>query len=525
MPVRLKIGARLAIAFGLVILLLGGTVAVALQSVAALNGATRQIVEDRYPQVVLANQLVHQLNENAVAMRNLLLAGGRREIDAIAAGNAAIDDRLRQLEARLSSEAGRKAYRDILALRANYAAGEGEFLRLAGAGDTAGATALLTGRLRQDQVAYTDRIKGFLAGGGKLMEKSGREADELYRTKRLHIAVLALAACALAAGFGIWITRSITGPLREAVRVAHTVAGGDLTSDITVRRGDEVGELMGALKDMNDNLRRIVSEVRGGTEAIALGAREIAQGNMDLSARTEQQASALEQTASAMEQLTSTVGQNAEHARTSRERAREASGIATGSSEVVGQVERTMEEITGSSRQIAEITGVIDGIAFQTNILALNAAVEAARAGEQGRGFAVVASEVRTLAQRSAAAARDIKGLIEASAASVDNGSRLARQAGESMRNVVDSVAGVAETVAEIAAASAEQSSGLEQVNQAVISMDTVTQQNAALVEQAAAAAQSLQDRAAGLAQLVSTFRLDGGRPVATVPYGRRLAA
>jgi methyl-accepting chemotaxis protein len=510
---NLKIGTRLAAGFGIIIALLGGIVLVAVQSLASLNQATGQIVDDRYPQVVLTTSLLLQVNENAISMRNMLLADNpdmlKAETASIAAGEKAIAEGLNKLQGMLSSEAGRKAYADMQVLRAKYQAGQAEFMKLAGSGGTIDASALLMTTLREDQLAYTARMKGFLAGGGKLMEKSGREAAELYATKRLHILLLAAAACALAVGFGLWITRSITGPLGEAVRVGRTVAGGDLSSEIEVRSQDEVGQLLQALKEMNGSLRNIVSEVRSGTDAIAGAASEIAQGNLDLSGRTEQQASALEETASAMEELSATVSQNAEHARQARERAQDASGVAGGSSSVVEQVVATMDAISASSRQIGDIIGVIDGIAFQTNILALNAAVEAARAGEQGRGFAVVASEVRTLAQRSAAAAKDIKHLIDASTASVASGGKLAQQAGATMHNVVSSVAQVAVSISEIASASAEQSSGLAQVNQAVVQMDETTQQNAALVEQAAAAAQALQDRAAELARLVSVFRLN----------------
>jgi methyl-accepting chemotaxis protein len=510
---NLKIGTRLAAGFGIIIALLGGIVLVAVQSLASLNQATSQIVDDRYPQVVLTTGLLMQVNENAISMRNMLLADNpdmlKAETAAIAAGEQAIAEGLNKLQGMLSSEAGRKAYADMQVLRAKYQAGQAEFMKLAGSGGTIDASTLLMTTLREDQLAYTARMKGFLAGGGKLMEKSGREAAELYAQKRLHILLLAGVACVLAVGFGLWITRSITGPLGDAVRVARTVASGDLSSDIEVRSQDEVGQLLQALKEMNGSLRNIVSEVRSGTDAIAGAASEIAQGNLDLSGRTEQQASALEETASAMEELSATVSQNAEHARQARERAQDASGVATGSSSVVEQVVATMDAISASSRQIGDIIGVIDGIAFQTNILALNAAVEAARAGEQGRGFAVVASEVRTLAQRSAAAAKDIKQLIDVSTASVANGGKLAQQAGATMHNVVSSVAQVALSISEIASASAEQSSGLAQVNQAVVQMDETTQQNAALVEQAAAAAQALQDRAAELARLVSVFRLN----------------
>ncbi|WP_075792198.1 methyl-accepting chemotaxis protein [Massilia putida] len=529
---NLKIGARLGLGFAIVIGLLAGIVAIALQSLAALNQATAQIVDDRYPQVVLATELLLQLDENAIAMRNMLLADRpdvlKRETAEVGAGERKIAAGLQKLGGMVSSEAGRKAYREVMALRAKYQQGQARFLELAASGGTVDASTLLMTSLREDQLAYVGRMKGFLAGGGKLMEQSGRDAAGLYRQKRLQIVLLAGLACVLAVGFGVWITRSITVPLRQAVRVARRVAGGDLSSEIDVGARGEVGQLMQALKEMNGGLRRIVGEVRSGTDAIADAAREIARGNMDLSERTEQQAGALEETASTMEELSATVSRNAAHADAARGRAREASGIAVDSSAVVERVVQTMAAIDASSRRIADITGVIDGIAFQTNILALNASVEAARAGELGRGFAVVAGEVRTLAQRAGAAAQDIKRLVEASRASVDSGGELARQAGATMRGVVGSVAEVAATMSEIAAASAEQSSGLGQVNAAVLQMDASTQQNAALVEQAAAAAQALQDRAFHLAQLVSTFRLDGdagpATPVVSL-WQKRLAA
>ncbi len=297
--------------------------------------------------------------------------------------------------------------------------------------------------------------------------------------------------------------------LNEAVRVARAVAAGDLTQNIQIRTNDETGQLMAAMQDMNTSLADIVGQVRTGTETIAVASREIASGNADLSSRTEQQASSLEETASSMEELTSTVRQNAENARQANQLVSSTADVAVKGGQVVDQVVDTMASIKDSSRKIADIIGVIDGIAFQTNILALNAAVEAARAGEQGRGFAVVASEVRNLAQRSAGAAKEIKSLIEDSVGKVDAGGKLVDEAGKTMGEIVSSVKRVTDIMSEIAAASSEQSSGIEQVNQAVAQMDEVTQQNAALVEQAAAAAESLQDQAGKLAEAVSVFRLD----------------
>jgi len=314
----------------------------------------------------------------------------------------------------------------------------------------------------------------------------------------------------LAAFIGLWLIRAISGPLNEAVRIARCVAEGDLTHRIEVHSHDETGQLMQAMKDMNDSLVSIVSQVRTGTETMAVASREIASGNTDLSNRTESQASSLEETASSMEELTSTVKQNAENARQANQLVASTADVAVKGGQVVGQVVDTMASIKESSRKIADIIGVIDGIAFQTNILALNAAVEAARAGEQGRGFAVVASEVRNLAQRSAGAAKEIKALIEDSVSKVDNGGKLVDEAGKTMEEIVSSVNRVTTIMGEIAAASLEQSSGIEQINQAVTQMDEMTQQNAALVEEAAAAAESLQNQAGQLAEAVSVFKLDG---------------
>ncbi len=323
--------------------------------------------------------------------------------------------------------------------------------------------------------------------------------------------IVALAVVALLIGIcASWIlSAGIVGPLRTAVGVAETVAGGDLSQSIDTHGSDETAALMRALRHMNDSLVGIVGEVRSGTDTIAVASKEISAGSLDLSGRTEQQASALEETAASMEELTSTVRQNAENARQANQLAIAASEVATRGGVVVGEVITTMSAINESANEIVDIISVIDGIAFQTNILALNAAVEAARAGEQGRGFAVVASEVRTLAQRSAAAAREIKALIGNSVDKVDAGAKLVDQAGATMEQVVVSIERVTGIVAQIASASQEQTAGIEQVNQAIGQMDEVTQQNAALVEESAAAAAAMQEQAVALAALVDVFKLD----------------
>ena len=335
-------------------------------------------------------------------------------------------------------------------------------------------------------------------------------AAQAYGMIRAVTIVAILIGLALAVAIGTLLIRAITRPLNEAVRVAGSVAAGDLTQRIEITSQDETGQLMRAMKDMNDNLLRIVGQVRDGTEAISVASREIATGNADLSSRTESQASSLEETASSMEELTGTVKQNAENARQANQLVASTAEIAAKGGTVVSEVVETMSSIKESSRKIADIIGVIDGIAFQTNILALNAAVEAARAGEQGRGFAVVASEVRSLAQRSAGAAKEIKALIEDSVGKVETGGRLVDEAGKTMDEIVTSVKRVTDIMSEIAAASHEQSAGIEQVNQAVGQMDEMTQQNAALVEEAAAAAESLREQAGKLAEAVSVFRIDG---------------
>ena len=381
--------------------------------------------------------------------------------------------------------------------------------------DTGQATELLHGPMN-------DLYQPLKQGIDKLivlqLDVSKREYENSQATYAMvrNIAVAGvLLGLAMAILVGTWLVRSITRPLEKAVRIAGAIAAGDLTQRIEVTSRDETGRLMQALKEMNESLEKIVAEVRTGTETIATASGEIAAGNQDLSSRTEQQASSLEETASSMEELTSTVKQNADNARQANQLAASASEVAVRGGTVVAEVVDTMSAINTSSSKIVDIIGVIDGIAFQTNILALNAAVEAARAGEQGKGFAVVAAEVRNLAQRSAAAAKEIKGLIDDSVEKVHTGADLVNRAGATMEEIVESVKRVTDIMAEISAASGEQTAGIEQINQAIAQMDQVTQQNASLVEQAAAASEAMQDQAAKLACMVGVFKIAGTYAVA----------
>ena len=375
--------------------------------------------------------------------------------------------------------------------------------------DTARAAEIVNGDMQRLFAPMNKTVTELVELQQTAAKANYEESQAMYR--------LVLAVCIAGLVFGVlvavvlgWIlVRAIVIPLQAAVKIAGGVAQGDLTQQIEVRSNDETGRLMAALKDMNDSLVEIVTRVRAGTDNIATASSEIADGNLDLSSRTEQQAGSLEETASSMEELTSTVKQNADNARQANVLAGSASDVAGKGGVVVAQVVETMGAINTSAGKIVEIISVIDGIAFQTNILALNAAVEAARAGEQGRGFAVVAGEVRSLAQRSAAAAKEIKLLIDDSVDKVHHGAALVDQAGATMNEIVQSVSRVTDIMAEITAASQEQTAGIEQVNEAIAQMDQTTQQNAALVEEASAAAQSLQQEASTLARTVGAFRIE----------------
>ena len=382
-------------------------------------------------------------------------------------------------------------------------------IRALKASDVAAATQELNQRFNPSVEIYLKSLAEFAdlqtTEKARILEEL---AEQRKSTVRIAAALIALVVIGLIAG-AVWLVRSIQQPLAQAMTVADRIANGDLSTHVEVQRQDEFGQLLGSMDRMVRQLRSVVGEVRQGIESVSTASSEIATGNHDLSARTEQTASSLQQTASSMEELTATVGHSADTARQANQLASSAAEAATRGGQVVEQVVSNMAQITESSRKIGDIIGTIDGIAFQTNILALNAAVEAARAGEQGRGFAVVAGEVRTLAQRSAEAAKEIKALIGASVERVESGAQLVEQTGAAMHDIVSSVKRVTDLIGEIASAATEQRDGIAQVNVAVTNLDHMTQQNAALVEESAAAAQSLREQSARLAQVVSVFKVD----------------
>ncbi|GJI94141.1 methyl-accepting chemotaxis protein [Duganella caerulea] len=395
---------------------------------------------------------------------------------------------------------------EMLRLAADYGAEHERMMALAAEGKKDEAAAALKGRSQQTMDALNGQLDKLLAAQKAGSQQAAHAADDLYDGARI-VAVSTLAMAVFGGALlALWLARSISAPLQRAMLVAQRIANGDLSTRVGETANNDTGRLLQAMQHMNDSLLAIIGQVQQGARAIDGAAREIAEGNLDLSTRTEQQAASLEETASSMEQLTATVKQNADHAMQANKLALSASAVAQRGGADVEQVVGTMASIDDSSKKIAEIIGVIDGIAFQTNILALNAAVEAARAGEQGRGFAVVASEVRNLAQRSAGAAREIKELIADSVDKVARGTQLADQARTTMDEVVGSVQRVTGLIGEIADASAEQTAGLEQVNQAVAEMDQATQQNAALVEQAAAATAAMQDETGKLNEAIGVF-------------------
>jgi methyl-accepting chemotaxis protein len=508
----LKIGARLGSAFGAILLLMALVIGVSLNKLHGIGQLNSTIIDQDWIKADAAALVSSTTRANSALTLELFNTDDPARIAQIYSGidanKKAITAALDTLDSLIEHEDDKALMRDIRTLRKAYVVAFTDVGKLLGAGQRESALAALRNDMMPKLTALQNSIQ-------QLNERQRAMVTEHGAKIKRHISIatqlmvwLGLAALAFS-GFAGWrVTRSITAPIGVAVAAAQAVAKGDLTYHISHTHTDEMGQLLNALRQMTDNLSDIVGRVRGGTTAIRTASGEIASGNMDLSSRTEAQASSLEETAASMEELTGTVKNNAGHAIEANHLAHAANEVARRGGEVVSQVVGTMNSINDSSRKIVDIIAVIDGIAFQTNILALNAAVEAARAGEQGRGFAVVATEVRNLAQRSAAAAKEIKALIDDSVDKVATGAKQVELAGSTMDEVQESIHRVTTIVGDITRADTEQLGGIEQINIAISQMDEVTQQNAALVEQAAAAAAAMQDQADDLSNMVSQFRL-----------------
>jgi methyl-accepting chemotaxis protein len=509
---HLRVGVRIAIGFGSVIVMMLVVAFIGVVRLGELDQTATQMSSDTYPKAFAFNRLILTLDALEIAIHTALAETDptriKDDLAAIANLQRSSDDGLEQVGKILTTAKGKALYARLREDEARYTAGLATFAQLIDAGERARAAALLRDSLHSDMQSCRDGMYQMTVLGGQLMAKGSADITAEYRHSITMIAGVTAAAILLATVFAVRVTRSITGPLRDAGGLAKAVAAGDLGYRIETKARDETGQLVSALAQMNASLQGVIGKIHGSARAVRAASTEIAAGNLDLSRRTEQQAASLEETASAMEQLTATVRNNADAAREASRMAGTAADIAAAGGVAVGEVVATMGLIETSSRHIADITNVIDQLSFQTNILALNAAVEAARAGETGRGFAVVATEVRNLAERSARAAKEIKVLIADSAARVQAGMKTAQDAGAAMADVLDSVRCVNGVVAKISDASREQSVGIEQIGSAIARMDEVTQQNAALVEQSAAAAQSMAHEAAILGETVRGFRL-----------------
>jgi len=513
---NLKIGTRLGFGFSLILLMLTAMTIIGILRLSSASSMTDEMINVKIRDERLIAEWGKIIEVNAARTTGAWMVADpadQKKLEGMMAESSGRATQIQdQIGGSIDDEELKPLFKKVLDTRKAYTDFRKAVFAAKNAGDLEKGKSLYEGDMTQSRILYLDALKKFSDKQAALLDKAALEIQQQYASGRTLLTMLGLAAIVMGVFAAWWITRTITTPINEAVKVAETVSSGDLTSDIQVNSADETGQLMNALKTMNANLVNIVGQVRNGTDLMATASTEIAAGNQDLSSRTEQQASSLQETASSMEELTSTVRFNAENAREANKLAATASEIASRGGAVVGEVVSTMGSINDSSRKIVDIISVIDSIAFQTNILALNAAVEAARAGEQGRGFAVVASEVRNLAQRSAAAAKDIKGLIDDSVQKVALGSDLVDKAGQTMNEIVTSISRVTQIMSQISHASEEQSLGIAQVNDAITQMDQVTQQNAALVEEAAAAAESMQEQSARLAEVVGVFKLDASQ-------------
>ncbi len=511
---NIKIGTRLGFAFGAVLLITALIAGIGVWRLGTLKAASHELATIEMERSTLAQRWSANINLNWVRTAAALFAADPAYVKTLQAEMDAtsklISETQKRLEPLITDVRGREIVAEIGKAREAYRGPRSDLMKKKLAGeDVAEAVKTNLQPLATTYLAALDRLDRHM---DEMLAKSQAETEAIARTGQWMLALGAVLSMLLGLGFALVSARAITRPIGQAVDSAQAISQGDLAVDINANGSDESALMLQALLSMRNKLAHIVGEVRDNADGVSTASAEIAQGNHDLSARTEQQASAIQETAAAMEQLSSTVKQNADNARQANQMAMSASNVAVQAGDVVNQVVETMKGINDSSKRIADIISVIDGIAFQTNILALNAAVEAARAGEQGRGFAVVASEVRSLAGRSADAAKEIKALISTSVERVEHGSALVDRAGVTMIEVVSAIQRVTDIMGEISAASTEQSSGVSQIGSSIEKMDQTTQQNSALVEEMAAAASSLRTQAAALVDVMAVFKLAARR-------------
>ncbi len=506
----LRLGPRLALGFGSIVVLCAAAVGFGIDRIATMRELSQRLGTVDAEKLSMSERWGRAIESNTARSWVLFFSNDPQIKSRMQAEMQDVvklqTERLKRMQAIADSPADQQLLADISRQRDAYQALRKDLLKRRDAGEE--VTTEVMAKLFPAAQAYMDVVEKLVAEQRESMARTKVEAEQAALSATIALSLGGALALLLAGLFAWRVTRSVMGPIDQAKSIASAIAAGDLTQTIQVHGQDEAAELLASLKTMQQSLQDMVGQVRSSTDSIGTASAQIATGNMDLSARTEQTASNLQQAAASTEQLTGNVRQSAESARQANQLASSAAEVAERGGQVVSQVVSTMSEINHSSKKIADIIGVIDGIAFQTNILALNAAVEAARAGEQGRGFAVVASEVRSLAQRSAEAAKEIKSLIGTSVDKVESGSRLVADAGQTMGEIVASVKRVSDIIGEITVAAAEQSDGIGQVNSAVTQLDQMTQQNAALVEESAAAAESLKDQAQRLAGVVGVFKL-----------------
>ena len=498
---NMKIGMRLGLGFGLVLVLLSVIAFIGITRLSQMNEAMDKIVNDRYPKTVLANDILDNINVIARSMRNTLIMDKReqieKELERIQEARKIINDRLEKLEAGIKSDKGKELMKAINDARGAYVVGQDQFLKFVADGKQEEAKVLLLTEVRGKQLAYFKAVNELLAFQGDLMEKAGADAVETYNAARTLMIGLAIAAILLAAGIAFWVTRSIVQPINQAVNVANQLANGDLTAKIEVNSKDETGMLLGAMQNMVARLSQIITDVRSAADNLSSASEEVSATAQSLSQASSEQAASVEETSASVEQMSASINQNTENAKVTDGMASQAAKQAGEGGEAVGQTVSAM-------KSIAEKIGIIDTIAYQTNLLALNAAIEAARAGEHGKGFAVVAAEVRKLAERSQTAAQEIGEVA-------GNSVQMAEKAGKLLDEMVPSINKTSDLVQEITAASEEQSSGVAQINTAMTQLNQITQQNASSSEELAATAEEMSGQAEQLQQTMSFFKVEGG--------------